>query len=78
MDAIVPPETFGMGGVEHAVVDLRGQLTYGELVISWLDVIYQIVGTQGCVRLVGTHLDEVSWTIETPSFMNLIKFAVKH
>ena len=70
MDAIVPPETFGMDGVEHAVVDLRGQLTYGELVISWLDVIYQIVGTRGCVRLVGTHLDKVSWTIETPSFMN--------
>ena len=78
MDAIVPPETFGIDGVEHAVVDLRGQLTYGEVVISWLDVIYQIVGTRGCVRLVGTHLDKVSWTIETPSFMNLMKFAVKH
>ena len=64
MDAIVPPETFGMDGVEHAVVDLRGQLTYGELVISWLDAIYQTVGKRGCVRLIGTHLDKVRSTTE--------------
>ena len=60
MDAVVPPETFGIDGVEHAVVDLRGQQTYGEVLISWLDVIYQTVGKRGCVRLIGTHLDKVS------------------
>ena len=59
MDAVVPPETFGIDGVEHAVVDLRGQQTYGEVLISWLDVIYQTVGKRGCVRLIGTHLDKV-------------------
>ena len=60
MDAVVPPETFGIDGVEHTVVDLRGQQTYGEVLISWLDVIYQTVGKRGCVRLIGTHLDKVS------------------
>ena len=59
MDAIAPPETFGINGVEHAVADLRGQRTYGEVLISWLDVIYQTVGKRGCVRLIGTHLDKV-------------------
>ena len=60
MDAVAPPETFGIDGVEHVVVDLRGQQTYGEVLISWLDVIYQTVGKRGCVRLIGTHLDKVS------------------
>ena len=59
MDTIVPPETFGIDGVEHVVVDLRGQITYGEVVIGWIDVIYQSVGEHGCVRLIGTHLDKV-------------------
>ena len=59
MDAIVLPETFGIDGVEHMVVDLRGQISYGEVVIGWIDVIYQSVGEHGCVRLIGTHLDKV-------------------
>ena len=59
MDSIAPPETFGLDGVEHAVVDLRGQQTYGGVVIRWLDVIYQSVDEKTRVRLVGTHLDKV-------------------
>ena len=59
MDAIVPPETFGIDGVEHAVVDLRGQQTYGEVVIGWLDAIYQNISKRGRVLLIGTHLDKV-------------------
>ena len=66
MDAIAPPETFGMQGVEHSVVNLRGQRTYGEVVISWLDVIYQTVGKRACVRLIGTHLDKVWPTVKIP------------
>ena len=63
MDSIAKPETFGLDGVEHAVVDLRGQQTYGEVVIRWLDVIYQNVDEKTCVRLVGTHLDKVGQLI---------------
>ena len=63
MDSIAPPETFGLDGVEHAVVDLRGQQTYGEVVIMWLDVIYQNVDEKTRVRLVGTHLDKVGQLI---------------
>ena len=63
MDSIAPPETFGLDGVEHAVFDLRGQQTYGEVVIRWLDVIYQNVDEKTRVRLIGTHLDKVRcWT----------------
>ena len=63
MGSIAPPETFGLDGVEHAVVDLRGQQTYGEVVIRWLDVIYQNVDEKTRVRLVGTHLDKVGQLI---------------
>ena len=59
MDTVAPPETVCINGVEYEVVDLRGQRTYGEVVISWLDLIYQTVGKRGCVRLIGTHLDKV-------------------
>ena len=59
MDAIAPPETFGIDGVEFEVADLRGQRTYGEVVIGWLDAIYQTVAERGCVHLIGTHLDKV-------------------
>ena len=65
MDSIAPPETFGLGGVEYAVADLRGPQTYGEVVIGWLDVIYQSVDEKTRVRLIGTHLDKVRQLIRS-------------
>ena len=72
MDAIAPPETFSIDGVEHPLHNLQGQQTYGEVVIGWLDAIYQIVGKGGTVRLVGTHLDKVSWAIEVSYFQSML------
>ena len=74
MDSIAPPETFALDGVEHAVVDLRGQQTYGEVVIRWLDVIYQNVDGKTFVRLIGTHLDKVGQLIGHLS-LNVVLFS---
>ena len=81
MDKVVAAETFGIGGVEHKVQDLRGQQTYGEVLIEWLDAIFQIVGEGGGVHLVGTHLDKVRIYSDLPmpqNFSRLFKVQKQH